>query len=72
MSRYSIQGPHSHYAISPFTGADPGFEKGRGVEIWEKIFWHFSANLGEFLMKLAQKGVGVPVFLICRHVFHYD
>ena len=59
MSRYSIQGPHYPFAISPLTGADPGFEKGRGVETWDKIFWHISANLGEFLMKLAQKWMGV-------------
>ena len=35
------------------------FKRG-GVEIWGKIFWHISANLGEFLMELAQKGMGVP------------
>ena len=56
MSRYSIQGPHYPFAISPLTGADPGFEKGG---IWGKIFWHILPNLGGFLMKLAQKGVGV-------------
>ena len=59
MSRYSIQSPHYPFAISPLTGADPIFGKGGGVEICGKIFWHISANLGEFLMELAQKEVGV-------------
>ena len=56
MSRYSTQGPPYPFAISPLTGADPGFEKGG---ICGKIFWHILVNLGGFLMKLAQKGVGV-------------
>ena len=56
MSRYNTQDPPYSFAISPLTGADPGFEKGG---IWGKILLHIIANLGGFLMKLAQKGVGV-------------
>ena len=42
-----------------YSGADPGFEKGRaqgGRGLAPKIFL---ANLGDFLKNLAQKGVGV-------------
>ena len=41
------------------SGADPAFEKGEGAEGSGHAPGIFFANLGAFLKKLAQKGVGV-------------
>ena len=45
--------------FSWLSGADPGFEKGGGAEGLGRDFRNIYANLGDFLKKLALKGVGV-------------